>query len=127
MKEKVSKIISFTHFSFSLWNIHRDEKWLILRYIIGNVDIVSLFGSHSEYLVQFSTLSYGSLQYKIPVEITLFGHVLKHVELEGAFKKNVYTKNERTLFELWGICKYRVFKLNVNREYLHTEYQCSLH
>lgn len=49
-----------------------------------------------------------------------FCHVLKPVELEGRFKKKIFKffiiLNERLLFELRGtsICKYRVFKQNVN-------------
>lgn len=48
-----------------------------------------------------------------------FCRVLKPVELEGRFKKIFkffILLNERLLFELRGtsICKYRVFKQNVN-------------
>lgn len=57
---------------------------------MGNVDSISPFGSLLEYLPQFFQRYHpGLLQYKIPVDITIFGRVLKP-ELKGRFKGEIF-------------------------------------
>lgn len=51
-KKKIQDII------FTRKNSH-DRKHFVLRFLMRNVDIFSLFGNHSEYLLQFFNVTSG--------------------------------------------------------------------
>lgn len=92
MIRKISKLSLLTHYPFSLIKIHTNEKrflrflWEMFYYIFYP------FRSHFEYLTQLFNVIIWVLQWlflcKIPVDIFIFGCVLKPEALWSVSKTN---------------------------------------
>lgn len=56
---------------------------------MGDIDILSPFGSHSEYHAQFFN-QMGRFKYKIPIDFSFLSRGLKPDKLEGRFKGEIF-------------------------------------
>lgn len=89
VKGKISKIISFTHYSFSFGKRHRNDNWFHTK--IYNGVCWNLFSIRKQLWIPRKILQRyhpGQLQYKIPIDITFFSRVLKPDKLEGVLNEN---------------------------------------